>query len=173
MEKLIVYGSQYGTTKRYAEKFSEMTGVSCVSYENIKPLSDYGLVIHFGGLYAGGVKGLKATVKALQENTKLIIVTVGLADVTNEENTNNIKKSISRQVPPRIMENTTVFHLRGGIDYQKLNFMHKTMMTLLYNKAKNLLEEKKDAETRAMIETFNKAVDFTDYNALKAIMDVL
>ena len=25
MEKLIVYGSQYGTTKRYAEKFSEIT----------------------------------------------------------------------------------------------------------------------------------------------------
>ena len=124
-------------------------------------------------MYAGGVKGLKTTVKALQENTKLIIVTVGLADVTNEENTNNIKKSISRQVPPGIMKDTTIFNLRGGIDYQKLNFMHKTMMTLLYNKAKNLPEEKKDAETRAMIETFNKAVDFTDYNALKAIMDVL
>lgn len=124
-------------------------------------------------MYAGGVKGLRATVKALQENTKLIIVTVGLADVTNEENTNNIKKSISRQVPPRIMENTTVFNLRGGIDYHKLNFMHKTMITLLYNKAKNLPEEKKDAETMAMIETFNKAVDFVDYNALKAIMDVL
>ena len=173
MEKLIVYGSQYGTTKRYAEKFSERTGVSCVSYENIKPLSGYGLVIHFGGLYVGGVKGLKATVKALQESTKLIIVTVGLADVTNKENTSNIKKSIERQVPPRIMENTTVFHLRGGIDYQKLNFVHKTMMTLLYNKAKNLPEEKKDAETRAMIETFNKAVDFVDYNALTPIMDVL
>ena len=173
MEKLIVYGSQYGTTKRYAEKFSEITGLPCISYENVKTLSSYGLVIHFGGLYAGGVKGLKATVKTLQENTKLIIVTVGLADVTDEENTNNIKKSIERQVPDRIMENTTIFHLRGGIDYQKLNFVHKTMMTLLYNKAKNLPEEKKDAETRAMIETFNKAVDFVDYNALTPIMKAI
>ena len=49
MEKLIVYGSQYGTTKRYAEKFSEMTGLPCLSYENVKTLSGYGLVIHFGG----------------------------------------------------------------------------------------------------------------------------
>ena len=71
------------------------------------------------------------------------------------------------------MKDTTIFHLRGGIDYQKLNFMHKTMMTLLYNKAKNLPEEKKDAETRAMIETFNKAVDFTDYNALGPIMEAI
>ena len=73
MEKLIVYGSQYGTTKRYAEKFSEITGLPCLSYENVKTLSGYGLVIHFGGLYAGGVKGLKATVKALQVSTKLKI----------------------------------------------------------------------------------------------------
>ena len=71
------------------------------------------------------------------------------------------------------MENTTVFHLRGGIDYQKLNFVHKTMMTLLYNKVKNLPEEKKNAETRAMIETFNKTVDFTDYNALGPIMEAI
>ena len=104
MEKLIVYGSQYGTTKRYAEKFSEMTGVPCLSYENVKTLSGYGLVIHFGGLYAGGVKGLKATVKALQENTKLIIVTVGLADVTDEENRNNIKKSILYRMWPALCE---------------------------------------------------------------------
>lgn len=173
MEKLIVYGSQYGTTKKYAEKLSAMTCVPCVSYENVKTLSGYGLVIHFGGLYAGGVKGLKTTVKALQENTKLIIVTVGLADVTNEENTNNIKKSISRQVPARIMKDTAIFHLRGGIDYHKLNFVHKTMMNLLCNKAKNLPEEKKDAETRAMIETFNKTVDFTDYNALTPIMKAI
>ena len=169
MEKLIIYGSQYGTTKRYAENFSEMTGLPCLSYENVKTLSGYGLVIHFGGLYAGGVKGLKATVKALQENTKLIIVTVGLADVTDKENVHNIRQSISKQLPNRFMDNTTIFHLRGGIDYQKLNFKHKTMMTLLYNKAKKLPEEKKNAEVRAMIETFNSKVDFVDYNSLNNV----
>ncbi len=59
MKKQIIYGSQYGTTKRYAEKFSEMTNIPVEDYKNIKDLSEIGLIIYFGGLYAGGVKGLK------------------------------------------------------------------------------------------------------------------
>lgn len=173
MKKLIVYGTQYGTTKRYAEKFSEIMDTPCISYEEVKALSNYDVVIHFGGLYAGGVKGLKTTIKALPENTRLIIVTVGLADVSDEENINNIRRAIRRQVPARLMDNTMIFHLRGGIDYKKLNFKHKTMMTLLYNKAKKLPEEKKNAEVRAMIETFNSTVDFVDYRALDQIAEAI
>ena len=51
--------------KKYAEKFSEMTKIPVANYKEIKNLSEYDLIIHFGGLYAGGVKGLKNTVKAL------------------------------------------------------------------------------------------------------------
>ena len=36
MNNLIIYGSQYGTTKRYAEKFAEMMDFPVISYENIK-----------------------------------------------------------------------------------------------------------------------------------------
>ncbi len=169
MKKLIIYGSEYGTTKTYASKFSEVTNIPLVNYEDIEPLSEYDLIIHFGGLYAGGVKGLKKTIKAINESTRLIIVTVGLADVNDKENTDSIKKSIGKQVPEKILKNTQVFHLRGGIDYSKLNFKHKTMMTLLYNKAKNLPEERKTAEIKAMIETFNKSVDFIDFESLLQI----
>ena len=94
MKKIIIYGSHYGTTRRYAEKLSEMTGISVTNYEDITDLSGYDEIIHFGGLYAGGVKGLKNTIKALPQNAKLIIVTVGLADVTNKENTDHIKNAV-------------------------------------------------------------------------------
>ena len=160
MKSLIIYGSQYGTTKRYAERFAEMTGFPVISYEDMNALTDYERVIYFGGLYAGGVKGLKNAVKRFSLNTKLIIVTVGLADVCDKENVSNIRNSISRQVPEDLLKSAFVFHLRGGIDYQKLSFKHKTMMTLLYNKIKNLPEDKKTAEDKALIETFNSKVDF-------------
>lgn len=64
-----------------------------------------------------------------------------------------------------------IFHLRGGIDYKKLNLRHRAMMTLLYNKAKHLPEEEKTAEVRAMIETFNSEVDFVDYDTLEPIAE--
>ena len=45
------------------------------------------------------------------------------------------------------------------------------MMALLYNKAKHLPEEKKTAEVRAMIETYNTTVDFVDFHALTPILE--
>ena len=136
MDQLIVYGSQYGTTQRYAERFSQLTRLPCISSEAVKDLSCYGRVIHFGGLYAGGVKGLRRTLRALGEHTGLIIVTVGLADVTDEENLANIRNALRRQVHGHLLEKTQVFHLRGGIDYRKLSLKHKAMMTLLYHSVK-------------------------------------
>lgn len=173
MKKIIIYGSHYGTTKSYAEKLSEMTGIPVTNYEDIKDLSSYDEIIHFGGLYAGGVKGLKNTVKILPENAKLVIVTVGLSDVTNKENTDNIRKSIKHQISQSVLDRATILHLRGGIDYSKLNFTHKTMMSLLYKKAVKMSEEQKTAEVREMIETYNSKVDFVDFSALQQVIDVM
>ena len=142
MKSLIVYGSEYGTTKRYAVKFAEMTDIPVVSYENTGELTEYDTVIHFGGLYAGGVKGLKHIVRKLRGNTKLVIVTVGLADVSDEGNIHNIRKAFGKQVPEQFLDYSAVFHLRGGIDYSKLSFKHRTMMSLLYSKVKNCQRRK-------------------------------
>ena len=94
MKKVIIYGSHYGTTRRYAKKLSELTGIVAINYSDVKDLSGYETVIHMGGLYAGGVKGLKNTVKFLADSTRLIVVTVGLADVTKKENTDHIKNPL-------------------------------------------------------------------------------
>ncbi len=173
MKKLITYGSEYGTAKAYATEFSRITDLPLMNYKDIDSLQDYDVVIHFGGLYAGGMKGLKKVIKQIGNNTKLIIVTVGLADVNDPKNIEGIRIPLSRQVPDSIMKRTTLFHLRGGINYKELNFKHKTMMALLYNKCKNLPEEKKTAEVKAMIETYNQVVNFVDFEALKPILKII
>ena len=173
MERLIIYGSQYGTTKRYAQKFSEMTGIPSLSYEAANDLTDCRLLVYFGGLYAGGLKGFRHIAKLLPEDMKPILVTVGLADVNDQENINNIRNSLKTQVPETLLSNAQILHLRSGIDYEKLSFKHRTMMTLLHLKAKNPPEEKKTAEDRAMIETFNSKVDFVDYHSLDQIIEAI
>lgn len=100
-------------------------------------------------------------------------MTVGLADVCDKENINSIRNSIRKQVPEHLLKVSSFFHLRGGIDYQKLTFKHKTMMTLLYNKAKKIPEEKKTAEIKAMIEAFNSKVDFVDFTSLNRITEII
>lgn len=173
MRRLIVYGSVYGTTRRYANGLSALSGIPAVDYRDAEKLDQYDEIIYFGGLYAGGVQGLKQTIRALGQDVKLILVTVGLADVADPENIRNIRSSLAKQVPPAMLRSAKIFHLRGGIDYQRLSFKHKTMMTLLYNKVKRLPEEKKTAEVRAMIDTFNQKVDFVDLEALSPIVAAL
>ena len=78
--------------------------------------------------------------------------------------------NVKKQLPENICNHASIFHLRGGIDYSCLNLKHRTMMALLYRKAKGLPEEKKTAEVRAMIDTYGKRVDFVDLSSLDPII---
>ena len=173
MSNIIIYGSHYGTTKQYAKELSRRTNIEAISFKNVKEINNYDNIIYLGGLYAGGVLGMSKTIKKLNNivNKKIIIVTVGLSDPMDEVNKNNIRNNIKKQVSKEIFEKAKIFHLRGGIDYSKLNFKHKTMMKLLYNAVKNLPKEKQTAEDRAMIETYNQKVNFVDFSSLDKIIN--
>lgn len=93
--------------------------------------------------------------------------------MNNEVNTSKIIRDVEHQIPRNLWKQTQVFHLRGGIDYAKLNIVHKVMMTLLYKKIKAMPEEKKTAEIQSMIDTFNQKVDFTDLSTLDPIAQAI
>ena len=174
MNSIIVYGSHYGTTKQYAEELSKRTNIKVISFKKInQQINDYDNIIYLGALYAGGVLGMSKTLKKLNNisNKKILIATVGLSDPTDEVNKNNIRNNIKSHIPKEVFEKAKIFYLRGGIDYSKLNFVHKTMMKLLYNAVKNVPNEKQTAENRAMIETYNKKVDFIDFSGLDKIIN--
>ena len=170
---VVIYSSHYGFTERYARWIAR--DLDCPIFP-AKPfpaqkLAGFDTVIFGGGLYAGGVSGIRQLIanrKALSSK-KVILFTCGLADPFVPDNAAHIRASLEKTLPPEMMESIHFYHLRGGIDYGKLNFTHKTMMTLLYNHAKKLPPEQQNAETRAMIETFGKQVDFVDLAALRPI----
>ena len=56
MNKVIVYGSTYGTTRQYAEELSKRTHIKALSFkDSTLQINDYDLIIYLGGLYAGGI----------------------------------------------------------------------------------------------------------------------
>ena len=170
-KQLIVYGSQYGSTKRYAERLAEMTGTEAVEYKEAKDLDDYDRIVYLGSLYAGGVTGLKQTVGKMSPRQELIVSTVGLADPTDASNVAHIRQSIKGQIPAHFYDESRLFHLRGAIDYTKLNLKYRLMMSLLVKKVAKLPEEQQNAETRVMLETYGKQVDFVDFSSLQPIVD--
>jgi flavodoxin len=175
MRKIIIYGSKYGTTERYATELSRRTGINAYRYNALKDLSEYDVIIYLGGLYAGGVLGLSSTVKLMpaKQMQRLLIITVGLADPKDKTNTDSIKYSIEKQVPKHIYDRAEIFHLRGGIDYQTLNLKHKAMMKLMYIKDIKTPPEKQTKDTKEFIETYNKKIDFVDFDSLNRIMERL
>lgn len=118
---------------------------------------------------------MKKTIAKLTDpqGKNIAIAMVGLSDPAGPENVANIEESMKAQLPEDVFESAHIFHLRGGIDYSKLKFTHKTMMKLPCKKAENLPEEEKNAEVRAMLETYGKRVDFVDFDGLDQIVAVL
>ena len=57
--------------------------------------------------------------------------------------------------------------------FRSLNFKHKTMMKMLYHALKNKPVENLTQEDKALIETYNKKVDFVDYHSLKQIVEAI
>lgn len=123
-------------------------------------------------LYAGGVRGLTKTLRNfhLRDNQKLILVTVGLANPNEQENRDNIRVSLQKQLSPEVFYKIKFFHLRGRIDYNKLTFVYSMMMKLRYHSLRKKPLETLTSEDRTFINTYGKQASFIDFNALKPII---
>ena len=171
--KIIIYASQYGSTKQYADELSKRTGIETVEYTEVRDINQYDTIVYLGPLYAGSIMGLKKTLNKIRnvQDKKLIVGTVGLADPNDKKNREEIMNGIKQQVHGCIYNKARVYFLRGAIDYSNLNLKHKTMMAFIHRKVKGMKEEERTAEINAVIETYGKNVSYIDFDALNPIMD--
>ena len=146
MGAIIIYGSCYGTAKIYAEALAERLKCEALPYDKIKEPDEYEEVIYVGGLYAGGIMGMAKTAKKISADKckRFVVITVGLADPADEKNVENIRKAAIRQIPNSLADRTEFYHLRGGIDYEKLSFKHRMMMKMLYEQVKKQPVDEQD-----------------------------
>ena len=169
---VIIYASQYGSTKRYAEHLSTITGIKCVSRKDSEDIHNYERIIYMGALFAGSVLGLKKYAAAITSQ-ELIVITVGLVDTQDEENIRYIRNNIKSQIPAYLYDEDKIFHLRGAIDYSTMGMKHKLMMKFMHSKLARMPEEELNAESRIILETYGKKVDFVDYESLKEIVSII
>ena len=170
---VIIYGSQYGTTKRYAEYLSEMTGIEDVAFKEAKDIDRYDRVIFMGALYAGSVLGLKNTVSKMSPKQELVIVTVGLVDPNDPENIDYIRHSIKERIPADLYDETRILHLQGAIDYSHLSLKHRMMMAVIHSKLSKMSEEKLNTEAKTILATYGKKEDFVDFKSLEKLGSVI
>lgn len=169
---VILYGSHYGSTRRYAQQLSSATGIPAYNYKDAPDFSNQETVIYLGGLYAGGVVGLGKTLRGHSPGAgqRLILVTVGLANPAEPKNRETILASIQKRLPAEWRQRARIFSLRGAMDSHRLSLRHRTMMKLLYQSLRHAPPDKQSAEGRAFLEPYGKQVDFIDFSALEPVI---
>ena len=170
MSKIIVYASRYGSTKRYADKLSELTGVEAVDYSKVKDITAYDKVIYMGSIIAGTVTGLKKTVSKMQAGQELVIVSVGMLDPKDSENVKGIRSIIKEQIPAEFYDESRIFHLHGCIDYPNLKLSHRMLMSMMRSMASKKPADELDAVSRTVLATYGQRIDNVDLSALDVIV---
>ncbi len=175
MNCVVIYESKYGTTKKYAEWIAEDLDAQLFERKAISAdaLAGYDLIVYGGGLYAGGVSGLsfiKNNYNRIKDK-RVLLFTCGLGDPAVPENVNNIREGLDKFMTPEMREKVEVFYLRGGMDYSKLSFVHKSLMSMVQKTVAKKDPATRNPEEVAMLDTFGKVVDFTDRATIKPLVN--
>ena len=156
----IVYVSNAGSSKRYAEMLSEKTGYPCYAFSD----SDKAVgtdVIFIGWVMAGAVQGLsEARVKF---GTLKAVVAVGMMKSDSQDAAVKEKNSISEPY----------FSLAGAFDIKKLSGMYKMMMGMMVKMIKGKLKESDDPKAKEVVEKFEEGFDMVSEENLGDILAFL
>ncbi|MCL2363378.1 MAG: flavodoxin domain-containing protein [Defluviitaleaceae bacterium] len=168
MKKIaVIYKSKYGYTQRYAQWIAEALDAQLYEHTAIKPqqLEDYDVVVYGGGLYAGGINGAKLVTKNPCKN--LVMFTVGVAIPADTDYTEIVNNALT----PAQQAQTKVFHLRGGISYSKLSFLHKMLMAAVKKSVEKKPEAERSTEDIGILETYGQDIDFNDRTSIMPLVE--
>ena len=173
MKTIVIYTSQTGFTKRYAEWISESSGADCVEFKKAKKikLSDYDAIIFGSWFMAGGIKNLdwfKKQIPALSSvEKKLFVFGVGGSPAESSE----VSKALRRNFTDEEWNSVKAFYCPGGFNYEKMSGFSKFMMKMFTT----MLANKKDASKaeKNMAQMISHSYDISDKKYIEPILAVL
>lgn len=156
----IVYVSNAGSSKRYAEMLSEKTGYPCYAYADSNDAVGTE-VIFISWVMAGAVQGIsEARVKF---GTLKAVVAVGMMKSDSQDAALKEKNDISE----------AFFSLSGAFDMKKLTGMYKMMMGMMVKMIKGKLKESNDPKAKEIVEKFEEGFDMVSEENLGEILEFL
>lgn len=171
MNIAVVYASQYGVSEHYARLIAGRLGCDRYKAEDF-PGKEADLLIYGAGVYASRVKGLK---QFAQNNSRLfrkewILFTTGLSSPDDSESMKRIRDGVADVLPPEYLSRMKHFHFPGAVDYSKLSFVHKLMLSALTK----LLSKKPETEKTEMEKKIallkGKPINLIDEEAIEVLI---
>jgi len=160
MNIVVVYQSETGFTKKYAEWIAEALECEAVAFSKTSAakLQSYDKVIYGGWLMGGTIVGVE---KVREMGIKDLTVFATGASPAMEDTV----KALRAQ---NRLEEFPFFYFEAGINYEKMGFMKRSMLKMV---RKNIMKKPDKTESdRFMEKALEKSYDHTDKAAIKALV---
>ena len=172
MKTVVVYTSQTGFTKKYAEWISEKANADILELKEAQKkeasfFDAYDAVIYAGWCMAGKVVGSNWFFnKAVSlKGKKLAIVAVGASPNENPQ----VDAAMAAMLTDEQKEYIKVFYCQGGINYDKMKLPSKLMMKMY----SSVLKKSKDEKQREQGEFVSHSYDVSDIKFIEPIIAYL
>ncbi len=171
MKTVVIYNSQTGFTKRYAQWIAEAAGADCLelSQAKRKNLDPYDAIVFGGWACAGGIHSLGWFKGNLEKwaDKKLIAFCVGGSPMESPD----IEPALNWNFTEAEREKVSVFYCPGGFNYEKMPVPSKLMMKLFLK----ALKAKKDQteQEREMVKMISASYDISDRKYIAPILECL
>ena len=171
MKTIIIYNSQTGFTKRYAQWIAEKTNGECVEFSIAKKmdLSNFDAIVFGGWAFAGSISKIKWFKKNIEKwsNKKLAVFCCGASPVENPD----IERDLPKNFTQYELKKFRWFYCPGGLDYDKMSVTSRTMMKMLLKS----LESKKDKTEKDIeqIKMISSSYDISDIKYIDPIVDYI
>lgn len=159
--KAIVYSSNTGSSKRYAEMLSVKTGVPAYDIKNCDELAADAEIIFIGWIMAGTIQGLEAARQKFQTITA--VCAVGMMKSESQDAAVKEKNSITCEF----------FSLSGAFDINKLTGMYKMMMGMMTSMLKKKLKESNDPKADEALKMFTEGFDLVNESQLDGVVEFM
>lgn len=174
MSKLVVYTSQTGFTKRYAQWLGDKTGAQLITYEEAKKKKDpffeeYDTIVYGGWSMAGQVVNSKWFFEKAEnwKSKKLAIFCVGASPKDNPE----VDEALEKMTTEEQKKFIKVFYCPGGLNYSKMKLPSRLAMKAFAS----MLKKKKDAteSEKEMAKYLSDSYDISDQKYIELILEYI
>ncbi|MCM1364552.1 MAG: hypothetical protein NC122_05655 [Faecalibacterium sp.] len=157
----IIYTTNAGSSKRYAEMLGEKTGYPVVPLEKSDDVSTDEEIIYIGWVMASALQGLQEA-RAKFDSIKAICA-VGMTSDEKQEAEIKSKNAITEPL----------FLLEGAFNISNLKGIYKMMMGMMMKMLKSKFKDSDDPQEKKALELFEQGFDFVDEQKLIPVLEFL
>lgn len=169
---LVLFKSKYGATKKYADMLSDEIPCDVFDAEKIEAadLHSYDSVILMGGIYAGGISGLKILCRNYEtiRNKKIAVFAVGASPFEKKA-----YEEIKKQNLKGDLKDIPLFYGRGAWSEEKMTFKDRILCRMLQKAVSKKDPASYEPWEEALMCAAGQECDWTDRKYLALLIDFL